>query len=190
MPTLNDPALYGPSFTIPLLLQHPVCCTSVVDYITIAHTWQTPTRICARSTPMSHRHAAPGPWTPHMGPKKRIAPNALDSGRLDHGLPLLDSPPSGKPMFVRVFRDLLFQICMSADSYPSACQPVSKLDVRLQTYIYLGMSPFLLPWMDHSAQHQQLHSPATSAIVVVDTSFCLFVAFYMSRQDIGLAGQA
>lgn len=36
-------------------------------------------------------------------------------------------------MFVRVFRDLLFQICVSADSFPSACKHVSKLDIHTYT---------------------------------------------------------
>lgn len=61
--------------------------------------------------------------------KKESRPT-LDSGRLDHELPLLVFF-SELPMFIRMFRDLLFQICVSAGSYPSACQPVSKLDVHI-----------------------------------------------------------
>lgn len=68
--------------------------------------------------------------------KKESRPT-LDSGRLDHGLPLLVFPPSCQCLFVCFeiccFRFVCVCVCVSADGYPSACQPVSKLDVH--TYI-------------------------------------------------------
>lgn len=124
----------------PLLLQHLVLSPSLLlrslslwsiedanENLYKIHPQVTSSR-CTRT--LEHRT-----W----GLKKESRPT-LDSGRLDHGLPLLDFF-SELPMFVRVFRDLPFQICVSADSYPSACQPVSKLVVH--TYIYLTLSPFL-----------------------------------------------
>lgn len=77
-----------------------------------------------------------GTW----GLKKESRPT-LDSGRLDHGLPLLVFFLRTANVCSCVSRSAVSDLCVSADSYPSACQPVSKLVVH--TYIYLMSSPFL-----------------------------------------------